>query len=537
LSGAFSSLSWIGRDHADQRAQVREHTIWIRRLFPTLSSALLVGVSYYIRPTSAFWPPNAILLAAFLLAPPRRWWAFLLAAFPAHLFAEMQAGVPAWTAVGWFITNTAEATLGAWLITRYSKGKSLFDSTRGVLIFLAFGVVLAPLVTSFLDAAVVIGTGWGRGYWKVGATRFFTNTLAELTLVPSIIVWSSNGASWIRRASPIRYLEAGLLGCGILTVSSLVFGWQPASPNAIPALIYLPLPLLLWAAVRFGSGGLSVSLLSMALISIWNAMQGRGPFTTQSMAENVLSLQVLLCMVAMPLLFLAALMVERGRTEESLRKMSRRLIEAQEQERHRIARELHDDLGQKLALVQVRLEGFKEQCDAALKPRLIDLSNQISAVSTTAREISHGLHPSHLEYLGLAAATKRLCKDLGHGKSFSIRLTTTDLPEEIQPAISLCLYRVVQEALHNIVRHSRASKVEVDFRNDGERILLRIIDDGIGFTPGQEQTTGLGLASMRERIRSVGGSIDITSSPMRGTRIEAWVPIRESISLEGPGAG
>jgi signal transduction histidine kinase len=223
--------------------------------------------------------------------------------------------------------------------------------------------------------------------------------------------------------------------------------------------------------------------------------------------------------------------------EESLRKTSGRLIDAQEQERHRIARELHDDLGQKLALAQVELEGFKEECGAALKPRLTDLSDQLSAASTTAREISHGLHPSQLEYLGLAAATKRLCKDLEHGRSLSIQLTTVDLPERPQPAISLCLYRIVQEALQNVVRHSQASKVQIDLRSDDEGMRLRIIDDGIGFTPGQEPAAGLGLVSMRERVRSVGGSIDITSSPRRGTRIEAWVPIRESTSIEGPGAG
>jgi two-component system sensor histidine kinase UhpB len=460
------------------------------------------------------------------------WWALLVAVFPAHLSAQLQAGVPLSTAIGWFMSNTVEALVGAFLITRYEKGKSVFESARGVLIFLVFGVVLAPLVSSFLDAAVVVGTGWGAGYWRVGATRFSTNTLAELTLVPTIVVWGSNGVSWIRKASLARYLEAILLGCGIVAASSLVFGWESISPGNVPALMYVPLPLLLWAAVRFGSGGLSLSLLLMSLISIWNAMQGRGPFTTISMAENVLSLQVLLCMVATPLLFLAALMVERGRTEESLRKTSARLIDAQEQERHRIARELHDDLGQKLALLHIGLEEIQGKCEAWLKPSLTGLLDQLSTVSTTAREISHGLHPSHLEYLGLLAAAKRLCKDLGQGTSLSIQLTAGELPKRLQPAISLCLYRVIQEGLHNIVTHSRASKAEIELMSQGDLVLLRIVDDGIGFTPGQEPTSGLGLVSMRERVRSLGGSIEITSSPMRGTQIEASVPVHEVTSIE-----
>lgn len=543
MSGTPSfSLSGTPADNAGQRAEIGAVTAWSTRIVPTLPYAILVGLSYYVgtwvgfvltptaRPISTFWPPNAILLAAFLLSPARMWLAFLLAVFPAHLYAQIHAGVPAWTAVGWFMTNTAEALIGAFLITRFSKGKSVFDSARGVLIFLVFGVVFAPLASSFLDAAVVVVTGWGGGYWRVGATRFFTNTLAELTLVPTIVVLGSNGASWIRKANLGRYLEATLLGCGIVATSFLVFGWELASPGNVPALMYVPLPFLLWGAVRFGTGGLSLSLLSMALISIWSAMHGRGPFTSPSMAENVLSLQVLLCMVAVPLLFLAAVMAERRRTEESLRKTSARLIDAQEKERHRIARELHDDLEQKLALVTLGLSGLKEKCQAWLKPGLTDLLNQLSAISTTAHEISHGLHPSQLEYLGLEAAVKRLCRDMGYGTSVSIELTVRDLPKFLQPAISLCLYRVIQEALHNVVKHSRASKVEIELANGGGSLSIRIVDNGIGFTPGEEPATGLGLTSMRERVRSVGGAIDVTTCPGEGTRIEAEVPIDQTPS-------
>jgi two-component system sensor histidine kinase UhpB len=158
--------------------------------------------------------------------------------------------------------------------------------------------------------------------------------------------------------------------------------------------------------------------------------------------------------------------------------------------------------------------------------------NRLSTVSTTAREISHGLHPSHLEYLGLVAAVKRLCKDLAQGTSLSIQLTAGELPRQLRPAISLCLYRVIQEGLHNIAKHSRASKAEIELRSQGERVLLRIADNGIGFTPGQEPTSGLGLVSMRERVRSLGGTIEITSSPMRGTQIEASVPVQEVTSTE-----
>ena len=221
-------------------------------------------------------------------------------------------------------------------------------------------------------------------------------------------------------------------------------------------------------------------------------------------------------------------MVERRRTEESLQNASARLIDAQEKERHRIAREIHDDLEQKLALVTLGLAGLKGKCEAWLKPGLTELSNQLSAISTTAHEISHGLHPSQLEYLGLEAAVKSLCRDMGYGTSFSIELTVGDLPKRLQPTISLCLYRVIQEALHNVVKHSRASKVEIKLTNGDGLISTRIVDNGIGFTPGEKPDAGLGLTSLRERVRSVGGTIDITTFPGGGTRIEAQVPIDEA---------
>jgi signal transduction histidine kinase len=231
----------------------------------------------------------------------------------------------------------------------------------------------------------------------------------------------------------------------------------------------------------------------------------------------------LFCVVAAALLILSAAMVEAQGTQESLRRMGVRLIETQEQERRRIARELHDDLGQELALLQTNLGGLIEESDELLKPTLTELSNSLLHVATSAREISHGLYPSQLEYVGLAAAVARLCDEVRRGKHLSINVAVGNLPKQLHPSVSLCLYRVAQEALHNIISHSRAGNVHVELGADSVRILLRIIDDGLGFDV-RHVAHGLGLPSMRERVRSVGGSIDITSRPKLGTRVEVRVP-------------
>jgi integral membrane sensor domain MASE1 len=295
-------------------SETQESFVPTNRILPTVSAVLLVGISYYVgtrigfawtpsgQPNSTFWPPNAILLAALLLTPPRTWWMFLLAVLPAHMFAQLQTGVPVWTAVGWFVTNSIEALIGAYCISKLSGSAKRLDSVRGVLIFVIFGVLFAPLATSFLDAAAVVITGWGRDYWHLGMERFWTNALAELTIVPTIVICGSNGISWIRRISLARWGEAALLALGTVLVAVLVFGLQGLSPATTPALLYVPLPFLLWAAARFDLGGLSLSLLFLALISTWYTMHGREPFPYASMSQNILSLQILFCTVAVPLM-------------------------------------------------------------------------------------------------------------------------------------------------------------------------------------------------------------------------------------------
>jgi len=523
-----------------------ESPVLPNRILPIVLAALLVGIGYYVgtrigfawtpagRPNSTFWPPNAILLAALLLSRRKQWWTLLLAVLVAHMVAQLQAGVPVWTAGGWFLTNSSEALIGAYCITRFTDSTRRLDGVRGVLIFVVFGVLFAPLATSFLDAFAVVITRWGRHYWPLSLERFWTNALAELTIVPPILLWRSNPISWIRRASLARLVEAALLAIGIVLVAVVVFGLKAVSPATTPALLYVPLPFLLWAASRFGLAGLSTSLVSLALISTWYTMHGREPFPNASMSQNILSLQILFCVVAVPLMFLSAVMAEARRTQELLRRISGSLIQAQEQERRRIARELHDDLGQALALTKVTLDGLIEGSAESLQSPLTDLSRQISDISNTAREISHGLYPTQLEYLGLAKALKRLCSEFSSGKNISIHLTMGDLPDQLQPSISLSLYRIAQETLHNIITHSQAKNVQVELGADDKRISLRIIDDGVGFDPRRE-AGGLGLESMRQRVRAVDGFIDISSSPNSGTRIEVRVPFGEYCSEDVPG--
>jgi len=508
---------------------------WLAGFPRQIPVALLVAAGYYLgtkigflltpkqMPIATYWPSNAVLLASFLLTPYSMWWVILLAVLPAHLLVQLPAGVPIATACGWFVSNGAEALLGAACIRHFKKPEELFETVPGVLVFLGFAVVFAPLASSFVDAAVVVSTGLGNGYWRLWTARLFSNMLAELTVAPTIILLVLKWRSWVQRLTTSRVIEALLLAVGIIGVSCAVFG--NTSPTR-PALMYSPLPLLVWIVVRFGVGGLYPSLLSIALISMWNVIRGRDPFILAPMAQNILGIQIFLSTVALPMMLLAAVLAERRAVTESLRQSRRRLIDAQEQERRRIARELHDDIGQQLTLLQLELDQVRGQSAEPLKPLLDKLYRQASDASDAARTISHKLHSVQLEFLGLVPALRNLCDTVRKEASVDVVFTEENVPTCIDPQLSLCLYRVTQEALHNVARHSHAHKVAIRLLGRGEWLSLYIADDGVGIAKERGHAVALGLESMRERVVLVGGTFTLASGPMSGTRIEATIPLK-----------
>jgi signal transduction histidine kinase len=526
------------RTASHQIDAVRQETARsVLRFFRTSVIALLVAIGYYagseigflFAPDHAlvatYWPCNAILLAAFLLAPPRIWWIFLVAVLPVHFLLHVGTHMPMSLVLGKFAGNTSEALLGAVCIRRFAKPRVLFDRAEGVIVFFVFGVFLAPFVTSFLDAAVVVFSGIGSHYWELWTSRLFSNMLAALTIAPTIVVFALSGNSWVQKANFKKLIEAGLLAVAVVFVSVLIFASQNGS--GMPGLIYAPLPLLLWAALRFGTGGLSASMLVVALISVWNATHGRGPFGTSSLADHELSLQILLIVFALPLMLTAALIAERSRSERALRETRSKLVDAQEQERHRIALELHDGIVQQLTLVGLSVDQLRSGFTASAKLALDKLYDQISVVSKATRDLSHNLHPFILEYLGLARALKKLCRDTGAKSGLTINFSEEDVPSHLSSDISHCLFRIAQEALQNIVKHGHARTASMELKVRNGHALLRIVDDGVGITPEQHHSGGMGLASMCERAWALDGTCKVTSGPEKGTTVEASIPLKE----------
>jgi len=282
----------------------------------SVSAAYFVGakigfaLTFQPHPVSTLWPPNAIMFAALLLSPVRWWWFLLPAVFPAHLLSQLNADIPLPMMFCWFISNCTEALIGASLFRYLSKHVSL-DTSYHVGLFILVAI-LGPFLSSFLDAGFVVLNQFGTTpYWDLFRMRFFSNVLASLTLVPLIVTWKRDGLRLLTTAPPRRYLEATLLAAGLLIVGRLSFGTRELVENITPALLYLPLPLLLWASIRFGPRGSSAALLVVSFFAIWGAINGLGPFTGATPEQSALSVQSFLILAAMTLLFLTAVMRER----------------------------------------------------------------------------------------------------------------------------------------------------------------------------------------------------------------------------------
>jgi PAS domain S-box-containing protein len=224
------------------------------------------------------------------------------------------------------------------------------------------------------------------------------------------------------------------------------------------------------------------------------------------------------------ILILAEDITPRKLLEVAISDMGQKLIVSQEQERARIARELHDDIGQRLALLATGLAQLQQDYSGR---RIDEVRKQTSEIARDIQTLSHELHSSTLEYLGLASAISNFCKEFGEHQKVEIDFQSHDLPGSVPPDIALCLFRVLQEALHNSAKHSGARHIEVRLWGTSAEITLTVRDSGVGFERvAAKEHRGLGLMSMQERVRLVKGKLSIESQPGRGTTIRACVPFQ-----------
>jgi signal transduction histidine kinase len=224
-----------------------------------------------------------------------------------------------------------------------------------------------------------------------------------------------------------------------------------------------------------------------------------------------------------------------GRTQEELNAVTNRLFGAEEEERQRIARDLHDDIGQRLALLQIDIETMwaklPKSVQAATERERTTALARISGIVKDLRELSHHLHPQILDDLGLETAVRHVCELFEDRYSIMVRFATRNLPDRISAPASIALYRIIQQGLQNIVKHASAELVEIALVGGKTGLELSIRDDGIGFDPAtRRRGSGLGLISMAQRAKLAGGNFEIQSSPNAGTQIYVNIPFNPADS-------
>jgi len=529
----------------------------VRRWALLLATSFVVALLYYVSTAASLklrlststltlvWPSNALCMATLVLSSKRQWWVYLVAIIPAHILALYPYHVGFWWMTYQLAYNAALAIPCAAILQKFGREALHFEKLNEVIKFLILSIVVPGLVSlavvypvvRFAPSSVLSAHDFSPHLVGVWTSRWITVTASLIIFVPTILVFVTRGGRWLRGFSPLKAAEGTLLTVSLLAVTFQVYGRAYAVGDAPPSIYLIPLPILLWAAVRFGPVGTCFSITTFVCISSWCTFMGEGPFLSSISISRVTVLQVTWTVVSAPLLCLAAVVSERKAALEDLKaahaelqQFTPRLLSAQEKEKQRISRDLHDDIGQRLALLRVGLDKLDQTIlfdKAEQHAQMRSLLTQLDDLAEGVHNISHQLHSSNLELLGLSVALKGVCQQLSDQYGIVIDLMTHELPKTLSGELSLCFYRTAQEGLMNALKHSGSRRINVSLDCRGQILRMRIKDFGIGFDPSV-LGKGLGLVTMQERLRMVGGVLRVNSVQGKGTEVEAEAKIRDA---------
>jgi signal transduction histidine kinase len=483
------------------------------------------------------WPASGIALAAVLAYGYRVWPGVAAGCF----LGAYQSPVLALTAAGQAAGATLAAVVGAFLLRRIDSFGPALSRLRDALALIVLGAFASAIISASIGVLSLYATG--REVYSGVASAWLIYWLGDATgvLVVTPLVFTLPALVKVRSGKRIVELAAILVL--VMAACFLIFGDLPLIPIRLHVLAFAVLPLVMWAAIDFGIGGSSLSVFLIATAATLLTAMGSGPFSVHTPFVNAVLLDVLFTVLAVSGLALGAVIAERERAEtereelvraqtameareEALSTVSRRLIDAQEQERRRIARELHDDIGQRLAMLTVNLRGAAEEAgdSSRFRRKAIEVEQKAAEIAVDIQALSHRLHSSALE-LGITAALGHFCEEFAAQQNAGVHFASDELPGDLPRDIALCLFRIVQEALHNAVKHSGAREFKVLLWATPGYVELMVSDRGRGFDVAAARAgDGLGLISMEERIKFVDGDLTIDSQPDAGTRIHARVP-------------
>jgi signal transduction histidine kinase len=391
---------------------------------------------------------------------------YLLVSLPIRLALEMHSPAPLWFVLSAFANDSLKAALSADGLQRFTSGPVRLNSLRQFAVFIGIAVIVAPTLSAAVGSATRMAAGYD--FWTSCYHWFLGDAIAALVITPTLLYWCLKGGREID--AHVTELVALIAGFG----GSLYFTFLLPHSDYSPMVLYSAVPFLIWAATRAGPIGVSTLNSLLALVSIVALVEGKGPFSANYSQHSVLSVQLFLAVTSVPMLFVAILIQQRREVENFLREsqanlkqhyersqlLAHKLISSQEHERRRIARDLHDHLGQRLALLSVALDEASLALPAGMSAEhsvIRGLLERVDEIHDDVRTLSHQLHSSTLQYLGLVVALKGLCRETARQHHIVIDFQSNDT-DGIPQEVSLCAFRVTQEALNNAVTHGQAGQ-------------------------------------------------------------------------------
>lgn len=501
---------------------------------------------------SAVWPPAGIALAAWLAYGGRVWPGILLGAALANLGVMGTSPVTA-LAIG--AGNTLEAALAALLLRRWVLVRYRFEHAASVwrFVLIAFGASLVAATNGVLTLALSGPVPWTE-FGQNWVTWWLGDATGIVIVTPLLLCWSEPRDA--RPAGDGR-IERQLFG-SLLALCAALAGARSFVTDNVQTLAYLMIPFVAWAASRLDQRAVTAASFAISAVAVVDMLDGTAiMFSSLSQNTSLLLLQLFVSAVAVSGLILSARAAEveamrarladshgelerllRERTDTLLRTatelawISRRTARARDEERQRIAAELHDSVAQDLSSVVVSLDLLREQPRAAGDPRLAGAIAQAIALAKRAaasvRDVMIGLRPPGADEPWLAAALRRCASAFEERTGIVVTVMSVPAAIRVPPRIRDALIRICLEALNNVRKHADACSVRVALESRPQRLVLRIDDDGRGFdverATAQQGQAALGLQIMRERVLAVSGELRMTSVPGRGTRVEVSVP-------------
>jgi signal transduction histidine kinase len=433
-----------------------------------------------------------------------------------------------------FATNIMVALLNAFGLRYLLGAPPWLNSLQRAMGYVLITAVCSPGIAALGGALVRITGGAELGnYWQFWGEWYVANALASLTL--GAMVLTSQATNWAEFRSRSRRVEVSLLLAALGVACTIAFKAYPfANPSYIASLLYLPLPFVVWAAVRFQSIGASAAIFVMTVGSIASTLQGSTVFAGADVEANVLALQLFLVVVSTSTLLLGASTDELRRAERAMARLARFVLGAQDNERRHIATRLLDDIGQRLAAATwvTNQHPASAEIEHALQKSIRDL-----------RDLSYLLHPPLLEEAGLETALRARLNSYSESTGVAVTLEAAELGR-LPADVELTIFRVVEEALENVRQHSGSVMARISIQRNpgstGDGVVVAIEDAGRGvpwttnmgaFVQRLTATTadwGLGLARMRERVQRMGGTLEITSANNR-TIVRASIPVTQEV--------